>query len=163
MRSHIDEDLGACQRARPAVVQAHLERFRRHKAPAPHDQFSAAFFVVLQMRGDEPFDHGPLALNNLGHVDLDRPGYHAELSAIAREMRCLGAVNFILAGQACDVGAGAADPFALDNRGPAARLPVMPGRELTPSSAAKDQNVIVFGLRHAVPPLASEKPGRRRL
>jgi hypothetical protein len=42
-------------------------------------------------------------------------------------------------------------------------MAVMPGRELTPSSAAEDQNVIVFGLRHTVPPLASEKPARRRL
>jgi hypothetical protein len=39
----------------------------------------------------------------------------------------------------------------------------VPGRELAASSAAEDQNVIVFGLRHALPPLASEKPARRRL
>ena len=123
MRPHIDENLGPGQRTHAPVVQAHFERLRRDEAPVPHDQFGAAFLVVLQMRGDEPVDHVPLALANLHHVDLDRARYHAELSAVAGEMRCLGAMNFILARKARDVGAGAADPFALDNRDPAADPP----------------------------------------
>ena len=154
-RSDIDEDLGSRQRAHAPIVQLHFERFRRDEAPVAHDQFGAAFVVVLHMRGDESFDHVPLALANLAHVDLDWAGHHAELSAVAREMGRLGAMDLILAGQACDVGAGAADPFALDNRDPAARSPVVPGRELAAASAAEDQNVIMFGLRHARPPLKS--------
>src|SRR6202167_3576567 len=42
VRSDVEEDFVARQRARPAVIQAHLERLRRHKAPAPHDQLGAA-------------------------------------------------------------------------------------------------------------------------
>ena len=34
VRSHIEEDLRADQRARPAVIEAHFERFRRDEAPA---------------------------------------------------------------------------------------------------------------------------------
>ena len=146
VRSDIDEDLAPRQRAHAPVIQAHFEDLRRDKAPFPHDQFGAAFLVVLQMRGDEPVNHVPLALTNPGHVDLDRAGHHAELSAVAREVGDLRAMNFILAWETRDVGAGPADPFALDNRDPAARLPAMPGRELTPSAAAEDQNVIGIGL-----------------
>ena len=50
VRSDVEKDLVARQHARPAVIQAHLERFRRHKTPGPHDQFGAARLVVLQMQ-----------------------------------------------------------------------------------------------------------------
>ena len=54
MRSHVQEHLVADQRARSSVIQAHFDRLRRDEAPRPHDQFGAAFLVVLQMRVDEP-------------------------------------------------------------------------------------------------------------
>src|SRR5439155_3205521 len=47
----IEEDLVGRQHARPAVVEAHLERFRRHEMPRPHDQLGAAVLVVPQVRG----------------------------------------------------------------------------------------------------------------
>ena len=152
MRSHIDENLGPGQRARPAVVQAHLEGFRPQEAPRSHDQFGAAFLVVLQMRRDEPVDHVALALANLRHVDLDRAGHHAELGAVSRVMRDFGAVNFVLARQARDIGTAAADPLALDDRDPAAQAAVVPGGKLAPAAAAEDKNVVLFGLRHEHPP-----------
>ena len=152
MRSHIDENLGPGQRARPAVIQAHLEGFRPQEAPRSHDQFGAAFLVVLQMRRDEPVDHVALALAHLRHVDLDRAGHHAELGAVARVMRDFGAVDFVLARQARDIGTAAADPLALDDRDPAAQAAVVPGGELAPAAAAEDKNVVLFGLRHEHPP-----------
>ena len=69
----VEEDFVARQRARPAVIQAHLERLRRHKAPASHDQLGAARLIVLQMRSDQRFDHFALALTHLCHVDLEGP------------------------------------------------------------------------------------------
>ncbi len=115
--SDIEEDPIADERSHAAVVQAHLERLRPDETPAPHDQFGAARLIVLQMRGDLRGDHLALALANLRHVDLDRPGDHAEFGRMAREMSDLGASNLVLARQAGDVGAGAADPPPLDDRG----------------------------------------------
>jgi hypothetical protein len=34
VRSDVEENLVACQRACPAVIQAHLERFRSNKTPS---------------------------------------------------------------------------------------------------------------------------------
>ncbi len=152
VRAHIQEHLGADKVARSSVIQAHFQRFRGDEAPGPHDQFGAARFVVVQVRRDLRFDHVALAPDNLRHVDLDRAGHRAELPAIARHMRDLGAVNFILAGQTGDVGAGAADPPALDDCGPPSRSRHVPGGELAAAAAAKDQNVDLFGLRHEHPP-----------
>ena len=46
VRTEVEENLVARQHARAAVIEAHLKRFRRHKAPGPHDQFGAACLVV---------------------------------------------------------------------------------------------------------------------
>ena len=71
VRSDVEENLVTRQHARPAVIQPHLERFRRHKTPAPHDQFGAGRLVVLQMQIDFAVDHVALALANLRHVGRD--------------------------------------------------------------------------------------------
>ena len=75
VRSEVEEDLVARQQARAAVIQADLERFRRHKTPAPHDQFGAARLVVLQMRRNLAVNHVALALANLCHVGRDGTGH----------------------------------------------------------------------------------------
>ena len=117
------------QGARPAVIQVHFERFRRNKAPGPHDQFGAACFVVVQMQFDFAVDHVALSLAHLCHVGRDRPGDHrAELGCVMRLMRDPGAPNLVLARQASDVGTGTADPPALDDGGPPPRLRQMPSQ-----------------------------------
>src|SRR5262245_29402917 len=62
MRSDAEENPIAGQHARPAVIETHLQRFRRHEAPAPHDQFGPGHLVVLQMQVDLAVDHLALAL-----------------------------------------------------------------------------------------------------
>ena len=150
--SQVEEHLRADQRARAAVIEAHFKRFRRDEAPAPHDQFRAACFVVAQMGVHERLDHVALASTNLRHVDFDRASDRAELRGVARQMRDLGATNFILAGQTRDVWTGAADPPALDDCGPASRARHVPSGQFAPASAAKDKNIVLFGLRHEHPP-----------
>src|SRR6266436_1302353 len=113
VRSDVKENLVARQHARPAVIQAHLERFWCHKTPSPHDQFGSARLVVLQMHGNQVVHHVALALANRRHVDRDRTGHRAELRGMVRQMRNLRAPNLILTGQAVDVGTGAPDPPAL--------------------------------------------------
>jgi hypothetical protein len=60
--SDVDENLIADQHACPAVIQAHLKRFRCHEIPGSHDQFRAARFVQVTMFRDQPIDHLALAL-----------------------------------------------------------------------------------------------------
>jgi len=64
------------------------------------------------------------------------------------EMRDPRAPNLGLAGHAGDIGAGAANPPALDKGGPPPRLRHVPSYELAPLSAPEDQYVKVFELRH---------------
>jgi hypothetical protein len=52
VRSAVEEYLFGCQQARPACIQFHLQRLRRHEPPGPHDQFGTARLVVLQVRCD---------------------------------------------------------------------------------------------------------------
>ena len=87
-------------------------------ASAPHDQLGAARLIVLQMGGNQRFDHFALALTYLCHVDLD--GAHVIVPNCApwraRCARHLGAPNHVLTGQAGDIGTGAPDPLALGIR-----------------------------------------------
>ena len=66
-----------------------------------------------------------------------------------RQIGDLGTPNLVLAGQAGDVGAGAADPPALDDGSAPAQFCHMPSQQLTPESTADDQHLEPFGLRHA--------------
>jgi len=109
----VEEDLVGCQHARPAVVEAHLERFRRHEMPRPHDQLGAAVLVVPQVRGNLAVDHVALALANLHHVDRHATGLRAELRGVPRHVRDARAPDLVLAGHAVDVRTGAADPVSL--------------------------------------------------
>src|SRR5215470_2079736 len=111
--SEVEEDVVRRQRAGPAVTQGHLEHFRRHKTPAPHDQFRAARLVVLQMPGYLTFNHFALASTNRCHIDRDRTGHRAMLCGVPRQMRNLRVRNLVLAGHASDVDAGAPNPLPL--------------------------------------------------
>src|SRR5260221_301686 len=158
VRSDVEENLVARQHARPAVIQTHLERLRRHKTTRPHDQFGAARPVVLQVIGNQAVNHVALAPANRRHVDRDGTGRHAELRGVVHQMRDLRAPNLILAGQAGDVGAGAPDPPALHDGGPPPGLCHMPSQELATRSTAKDQDFKLFWLSHEFPPCAMSDP-----
>ena len=153
VRSEVEENLVARQHARAAVIQVHLERLRRHEAPAPHDQFGAARLVVLQMQGDlalrpcRACAGGPSPCRS-----STGPADRAELRRVVRQMRDPRAPDLVLAGQAGDVGAGAADPAALDDGGPPPRPRQMPGQQLAALAAAKDQDFKLFGCRHELSP-----------
>jgi hypothetical protein len=84
--SDIDENLIAHQHARPAVVQPHLERFRRHEIPCSHDQFRAARLVLLQSQGDHAFNHVALALTDFGHIDRDGTRHRAEACGVMHQV-----------------------------------------------------------------------------
>src|SRR5262249_61117735 len=112
--------------ARPAIIETHLERFRRHKAPVTHDQFGAGRLVIVQMRSDLAADHVALALNNGLHVGGHGTGHHTELRTVPRQMRDLRAPNLVLARQTGDVGAGSADPPTPSHATPPPHLPHPP-------------------------------------
>jgi hypothetical protein len=146
--SDVEKNLIARQHARPAVVQTHLERFRRHEIPCSHDQFRAARLVLLQMYGDQAFDHVALALTDFGHVDRDGTRVRAEVCSVMHQVGDLRAPDLVLAGEAVDVRARAANPTALHHGGPSPRARHVPGQIHAAISTAKDKGFNPFWLRH---------------
>ena len=126
----IEEDPLAGQQAHAAVVETHFERLRRHKAPAPHDQFRAARGVVPQMLRHLVRNHVAFALADRRHVDGDRTGRDAVLRGMTDQMGDLGAADLILARHAGDIRTGAANPPPLDHGGSSPRFRHVPGYEL---------------------------------
>src|SRR5262249_32300407 len=141
MRSDIDEYAIARQHARSAVIEMHLERFRRDEVSVSHDQLGAGRLVIVQMRLDFALDHVALTLDDGRRVGGDGGGYHAEASTLARQMCDPGTPNFVLAGQTGDVWTRAADPATLDDGSSPSRLRHMPGQQLATLAAAKDQGI----------------------
>src|SRR5438093_6111145 len=144
VRSDVKENLLTRQHARPAIIEAYLERFRCHKTPIPQDQFGSACLVVLQMCGNLAVDHVALAPANRRHIGRHGTGHCAVLRGTARQMRNLRAPNLIFAGQAIDIGTRAPDIPALHDSSLLPRARHMPGQELATRSTAKNQDFVVF-------------------
>src|SRR5215831_20017978 len=103
VRTDVEENLVAGQHACAAVIEAYLERLRRHKAPGPHDQLAAGCLVEMYMQRNLALDHIALALADLRHISRDRTADHrAELGGVTRQMRDSRAPNLVLAGEAGD-------------------------------------------------------------
>ncbi len=126
VRSDVDDDLVAAQRACSAVVQLHFDRFQRNETPAAHDQLRTARRVRLQMKRDLAFDHAALALAHFRHVRRDGARHRAEIGGALRQMRDARAPDFVLAGQTRNGRARAAHPLTLDDGNPLARSPQVP-------------------------------------
>src|SRR5258708_19616629 len=89
--SEVEEDLVRQQHTRPSVIQGHLKCFQRHKTPAPHDQFGAAHFVVLQMPPNLTFNHLAFAPPNRSHIDSYPVAHLPFLPALTLHMPALRA------------------------------------------------------------------------
>ena len=100
VRTDIEVNLVSGQHARAAaLIKAHLERLRRHKAPGPHDQFAAGCLVETLMQRNLALDHIALSLADPCHVGRDRTADHrAEPGGVTRQMRDPRAPNLVLAG-----------------------------------------------------------------
>ena len=147
--AHVEDHAVACQQTSPAVVQTHFEGLRRDETPDAHDQFGAAVPVLFQVHGDQAIDHVAFALPHPPHVDRRRACYDPELRRVVDQVRDLGAPDFVLAGQAVDVRARAADPFPFHDGRTVPCLGQVPGQELAARAAAQDQDFIALWLRHA--------------
>ena len=142
----------AAERPRAAGVQRDLDGLRRDETPAPHDELRAALPVLLQVHLDQAVHHLPLAVADGGHVDLPVAAGDPELGAPAEVVGDLGAVDDVLARQAGDVGAGPADVPPLDDRHAPSPRGQRPGEELAGRPAAQDDHVVIFRMRHDLPP-----------
>jgi hypothetical protein len=114
----------------------------------PHDQFGAAGLVVLQVHGDQAFDHIALPLSDFGHIDRDGTRHRAEPRGVMRQIRDFRAPDLVLAGEAVDVGTGAADPSSLHDGGASTGSRHVPGQVLAALSTAKDKRFKPFRLSH---------------
>jgi hypothetical protein len=65
MRSGIDDNLVAAQRARLAIVQLRFDGFRRNETPSARDQLGTARCIRLQVKRNFTFGHAALALADL--------------------------------------------------------------------------------------------------
>src|SRR4029077_8231153 len=89
---------------------------------------------------------------NLRHVDRDGASHGAELGGVLRRMRDLRAPNLIFAGQTIDIRTRAPDIPALHDSSLSPRSRHIPSQELATRSTAKNQDFVVFRLRHVFPP-----------
>src|SRR5262249_45430783 len=169
MRPEVEEQLIGREHARAAVVESHLKRLRGDKISLAGDQLGAARLEVFPVELDFMADHVALAARRGFHVDDDGAGHDAELLAVSRKLRHPRAPDLGLAGHAGDVGAGAADPAALDQRGAPARPRQMPGDQLASLAAPEHQNIVMFNFGHGLSPIAivvwygSNELDRRRI
>jgi hypothetical protein len=76
------------------------------------------WYIVLQMCCNLAVNHIALTLANHRHIGRDGIGLRAELPGVMHQMRDFCAPNFILAGQAGDVGTRAPYPLPLHNGSP---------------------------------------------
>jgi hypothetical protein len=115
------------------------------------------------MRRDVAVDHVALALANLRHVCHDGAGHRTELFCVMREIRDPCAPDLILAWQACDIGTGTSYPPALHNSCSSTGVRHMPRQQLASRSAAENQRLIMFRLRHDLPPCVALGVNRQTL
>ncbi len=146
-----------------AAARGHLEGPGRDEPSRAHDQLGTARPVAIQVLGDLRLDHVALALPHARHVDRRGAGHRPELCRAADQRGHLGAPDLVLAREAVDVGARAADVAALHHGRAPTGLGQVPGQVLARRAAAEDEDVEPFG-RHAgllVIPMASSPPAGR--
>src|SRR5262245_31909571 len=78
---------------------------------------------------------------DLRHVECNATGRCAELRGVMRKLRHLRTPRLVLAGQAGDVGTGAADQAPIHYSGPPPRARQMLRQQLASLPAAEDQSV----------------------
>jgi hypothetical protein len=100
------------------------------------------------VHGDQAFNHVALALPDFGHIDCDGARHRAEPGGVMRQMRDFRTPDFVLAGEAVDVGAGAADPPALHHGRTSSGPRHVPGQVLATLPTAKDKGFVPFWLSH---------------
>src|SRR5207244_5987029 len=116
-----------------------------------HDQLDAAGLKLSEVHLHQLVDHPPFAAGDAGHVDARRPSYHSQAFGRVDKRNGLGAINDVLAGQAGDVWAGAADHRSFDDDGFLVLSRESPGEYLARNAAANDQILKVLGVHYRAP------------
>jgi hypothetical protein len=142
-RPCVDDHVRAAQHARAAAAERDFNRARRDETAAAEDELRARLVVNVDVHVDQAGDHLAFALAHGAHVDVGIALGDAELRAAEEIRGDLRAVDEILARQARDVGARAADPPALDD-GNTLSLAREGPREIFAAFAAAEDNKIVF-------------------
>ena len=120
------------QLPRAAGVQRHLDCFRFRERRFTHDQFRAAGLELAEMNLHQLVDHLPFAAGDAGHVDANVSGHDAQARCGMNKRDGLGTVNDVLARQAGDVRARAADHRTFDDDGLLALARQCPSRGFCP-------------------------------
>src|SRR6266508_3914444 len=117
--------------------------------PHPHDQLGATRLVAVEVHGDQAIDHVALALPHARHIDRGGIRHDPELCRVVYQVGDFRAPDLVLAGEAVDIRAGAADPAAFHHGRPAPGVRHVPGQILAALATAKDEDIKPFRLGHA--------------
>ena len=110
----IDKDVVGAEGAGTAGVEGDFDGLLRDEAAEAHHNLSMAFGVVGEMNLQVAIDQLLAMGVDAGHIDVPVAVDHAELRATAEVLSNFGAVDYVLAGKAGDVGAGPADALVFD-------------------------------------------------
>ena len=150
--TEVEEDAIAFDDARAAGIQGNFHFLGGDKARRAHDQLRARLFIKFQVDLDVAFDHFAFAALDAGHIGGERAEIEAEFGGARGVGVHFGALNNVFAGQAGDVGAGAADKFAFYDCGTMAFAGEGPGDVLPCFPASDDEMFVVFDVGHSLPP-----------
>ncbi len=156
-RAHIEEDTFTAQAASPAGVQRHLHGLRLGEAGFAHDQLRTAGFEFVEVELDQILDHLSFTAKHAGHIDMGLTGNHSQSGLWIYEGNGLRAVDHILARQAGDIRAGAADHRSFDHRRFLSQLRQIPREEL-PCYTASDHEIVTLLQCHDESPFNDERP-----
>ena len=108
VRAGVEEDTVGAEGAGATCVECDFDGFFSDEAAEAHDDLGVAFGVVAEVHVAKAVDHALAAGADPHHIDVPVAVDDAELGAVLEERGDFGGVDDVFAGQAGDVGAGAA-------------------------------------------------------
>jgi len=148
VRAQIQEHPRAADAAAAAVSQLHVDRAVPGEACPAHDDLGAAGPETVQVKLVQAVDHRPLPGLYALHAGRRRLQLHPELGCPHGERADLRRANDVLARQAGDIGAGAADIVPLHGHGAMALARHRPSEVLARLTSADNKNVVILDRRH---------------
>src|SRR5215467_1702801 len=154
-RSQVEKHLITGDRPLAPFVKVDLNRLRTHEPGFPRDEFRSRSLEAIEMKLNLTLYHLSLAVQDAVHVRRYRSCLDPIFRAVPREPIRFRAANHVLARQAGNVRARSTDVFSFHYRRAVARLRHCPRQVLSRFSASDNKDLVVFCVRHSLPPCMS--------
>src|ERR1700679_1762029 len=146
-RAGADDDVLRSKGAAASAVERDFDRLRSDEVSRAENEFHAGLTEALLMHRDETVHHAAFARAHRCHIDAGLRRMEAEGRCLRGGVRDLRGVDHALTREACDVGTGAANVTAFDQRGLAAGGCQIPGDVFAGLSTAENEYIALFHLR----------------